>query len=632
MVALYVVLIALIVLLVITSLVVLRLVPYMDRLKEVQSDIKIADRTLGLKNEELKNMEAQVQSAKDLINQKKEAEEFILTHEAELEIKRRELERLNNEIEELAKSSAEKIEENDKLTSENKELYQKNQDLELSIRSLDENIIKRDNELKGLNSTIEQLNTQKSELNAEIINLKGEISLLEKELDKLNNALKELKETKENLENKISKQSDALQEINTKIEQGKIATAPYQAIKENAKLVWEDLDNSIVSMEGKNLKSNTAVNEDIWLDKFKNNLKNNQIIFDERIINAFHTGLKVADNSPIMVLSGISGTGKSLLPQLYAQASGMNFIPVAVQPRWDSPQDMLGFYNYMQYKYKATELSRLLWQFDIFNNSNIKAQYADSTKLPMNLILLDEMNLARVEYYFSDLLSKLEVRRTIDENNTESRRAAEIEIECGSISAAAGGRRLFVGKNNLFVGTMNEDETTQTLSDKVVDRANVLRFGKPKKLQSNPTITDFNSIYSDDTYINLEQWRNLSNNTLSSTNANRLEDVITQINDALASVNRPFAHRVWQSIKSYVNAYPNVNSQTNFDYALSDQIEMKILPKLNGLSKDSEQSRIALNKINNTINNIRDEGLQKTYKSIVDDTENLFFQWKGVVR
>src|SRR5262249_42718710 len=100
----------------------------------------------------------------------------------------------------------------------------------------------------------------------------------------------------------------------------------------------------------------------------------------------------------------------------------------------------------------------------------------------MLLVLLDEMNLARIEYYFSEFLSKLEVRQSVGNPDDPAQRApAEIEFEIGPRDTETASFRLWVGGNVLFVGTMNEDESTQTLSDKVLDRANVLRFGRPPK-------------------------------------------------------------------------------------------------------------------------------------------------------
>lgn len=73
--------------------------------------------------------------------------------------------------------------------------------------------------------------------------------------------------------------------------------------------------------------------------------------YHPRTVSAFHTALKVIDNTQMTVLAGISGTGKSQLPRRYAEAMGLGFLPVPVQPRWDSPQDLMGFYNYIEGRY-----------------------------------------------------------------------------------------------------------------------------------------------------------------------------------------------------------------------------------------------------------------------------------------
>jgi len=350
-----------------------------------------------------------------------------------------------------------------------------------------------------------------------------------------------------------------------------------------SKSKWDDLDRKYLSdfsIRVENADSKREEHE--WIEEFKNKLKDNHIIFHDRMLNAFHTGLKVADASPLVVLAGISGTGKSLLPRLYAKALGMNFLQLAVQPRWDNPQDMFGFYNYMERRYKATELSRLLWQFDIYNNEEAKKQYKQDF-LPMNLILLDEMNIAKVEYYFSDMLSKLEACRGITETDEDSRRNAEIEIESGAVLKDGKPRRLYIGRNTLFVGTMNEDESTQSLSDKVIDRSNVLRFGKPNNIKVTPEIQRFEQAYSDVEYIDFATWKRWHRHEENGTGKNQsIDDDITKINDALVELGRPFGYRTSAAIKSYANNYPGTYKE-----ALADQIEMKILPKLNGVNKEN---------------------------------------------
>ncbi len=175
--------------------------------------------------------------------------------------------------------------------------------------------------------------------------------------------------------------------------------------------------------------------------------------FSQRLLLAFHTALKVTDASPLVVLAGISGTGKSELPRRYAEAVGMNFLPLAVQPRWDSPQDMFGFFNYLENRFRATELGRALVQMDQFSResnrgwpSPIPDEYVDLSGQVL-MVLLDEMNLARVEYYFSDFLSKLETRRGVNMDDGEKRRKAEIAFEIGRTGIGSPSMSVFVGLN-----------------------------------------------------------------------------------------------------------------------------------------------------------------------------------------
>ena len=107
------------------------------------------------------------------------------------------------------------------------------------------------------------------------------------------------------------------------------------------------------------------------LERARDYIRGKNLVFPERVLHAFHTSLKVSDISPLVVLAGISGTGKSELPRHYADGMGIHFLLVAVQPRWDSPQDLFGFYNYLEKRYKATELARALVQFELFNQDQL---------------------------------------------------------------------------------------------------------------------------------------------------------------------------------------------------------------------------------------------------------------------
>ena len=144
---------------------------------------------------------------------------------------------------------------------------------------------------------------------------------------------------------------------------------------------------------------------------------------------------------------------------------------MAVQPDWDSPQSLFGYFNSVDNRFNATTLIRAMVQF-----SHDAKQVAKKSNLSdsMFIVLLDEMNLAHVELYFSDMLSKLERRRNSDDE-------IDVEIDLG---AGMPKYPLELNDNILWVGTMNEDETTKTLSDKVLDRGNLLSFPRPKEFIS----------------------------------------------------------------------------------------------------------------------------------------------------
>ncbi|MBD2200813.1 MULTISPECIES: AAA family ATPase [Calothrix] len=282
---------------------------------------------------------------------------------------------------------------------------------------------------------IEQFRQRLSELKFQIIDKESHVKQLERDIQNLNgikagleanNAY--LRQEKERLHDDIRRLK---QEINDLENSSSIA---LQALRER---LWLRL------AESKWAVVNAQQSEQIFLDNFVQYINAQGLNFPERVIHAFHTSLKVQDISALVILAGISGTGKSELPQKYANYIGAQLLTLAVQPRWDSPQDLQGFYNYVEKKFKPTDLMRGLYQYN----------HDSAMQDRMVIVLLDEMNLARVEYYFSDFLSKLEARRS---------HPTYLEIDVGSLPLQDNERRLRIPNEFLFVGTMNEDETTQT--------------------------------------------------------------------------------------------------------------------------------------------------------------------------
>jgi hypothetical protein len=292
---------------------------------------------------------------------------------------------------------------------------------------------------------------------------------------------------------------------------------------------------------------------------------------------------------------------------------------------------MFGFYNYLEKKFKATELSRALIQFDKYNYADNQNHNNDWVKDRMLIVLLDEMNLARIEYYFSEVLSKLEFRRAVvDEENISHRVKAEIEFDTGPNRKES--LRVWIPNNVLFVGTMNEDETTQALSDKVLDRANVLRFGKPQKPKTFLEIPD-DAGEVNDKYLSIKKWlswQEIFNKDFDQ--FEKTEQIINNLNNALDIINRPFGFRVQAAIGTYIRNYPQVEIEERYNYAVADQIEQKIMPKLSGIDMD-EKSVPCLSMIGKIIKETNDLELDKAFEKAKDDGQRFgMFKWQGVSR
>jgi hypothetical protein len=374
--------------------------------------------------------------------------------------------------------------------------------------------------------------------------------------------------------------------------------------------------------------TNAAQEERQMLERARDYIRGKGLFFPERVLHAFHTSLKASDISPLVVLAGISGTGKSELPRHYADGMGLHFLLVSVQPRWDSPQDLFGFYNYLEKRYKATELARALVQFEMFNQSAWDlpedAEIDDRSDRVL-LVLLDEMNLARTEYYFSEFLSKLETRRMVNEESEDDRARAEIELDMGRLLESRKGLRLYPGQNVLFAGTMNEDESTQALSDKVIDRASVLRFWRPKK--TNPTTTlPPQSIPT--TGLSLKTWKKWRRPiTDLGQHSGEVDSWIENLNNALTLLGRPFAFRVDRAIRSYIANYPRWAPNWH-KRAMADQLEQRIFPKLRGIEPDQTQN--ALRAIGSIIDQLEDDAVKLAFRESWENQSTFLF--RGVLR
>ena len=180
------------------------------------------------------------------------------------------------------------------------------------------------------------------------------------------------------------------------------------------------------------------------------------LFYSEADVRSFIAGLAMGR---LILLQGISGTGKTSLPIAFARAIGTEASVVEVQAGWRDPQDLVGHYNTFEKRFHEKEF--------------LKALYRAGTprwRNTIQIVLLDEMNLSYPEQYFSDMLSALELQsdRQYLRLMTHSVESAPSRLEEGAA--------LPIPPNVWFVGTANHDETTMNFADKTYDRAHVMEF------------------------------------------------------------------------------------------------------------------------------------------------------------
>jgi MoxR-like ATPase len=268
----------------------------------------------------------------------------------------------------------------------------------------------------------------------------------------------------------------------------------------------------------------------------------------DSLIRAYHVALQT---KPLVILPGISGTGKTRLTRLYADAifdvppgaDNDHYLLVAVQPDWHNARDLLGYYNALSGKFHPTPFLRFL-------------QRAAADPATPYFVCLDELNLARPEYYLTTKLTSLETEdHTIDLGTP----GASVETVAGE--SLENPFRLPL--NIRITGTVNVDESTHTLSDKLLDRANVIEL-------TDVDLPAFRSSYREP--VDESAWQ-----------------VIAQVYAIVARAGQPFGYRTIAEMLRYVEQARGVLPAQQ---ALDQQIKQKILPKLRG--DDTPRLRRAL--------------------------------------
>lgn len=264
----------------------------------------------------------------------------------------------------------------------------------------------------------------------------------------------------------------------------------------------------------------------------------------------------------LTILQGMSGTGKTSLPKIFAEALNARCEIVEVESAWKDKNELLGYYNEFSRIYTPKKFTQALYRAVL------------DPQVP-TFIVLDEMNLSRIEYYFSDFLSLME--------NEEGKR--EITLlntrVCPSGDAAGGdsylgllnGHRLNVPSNVYFIGTANRDESTFAISDKVYDRAHTMNFNKraPKARPLGAPLAP--------RFVPTDGFRLLIDNALAAFDFDaETHPLIRAVEELLAPYNISFGNRILGQIEAYVRVYCCCFHDR--DAVLNDAIEKILLSKV----------------------------------------------------
>ena len=295
--------------------------------------------------------------------------------------------------------------------------------------------------------------------------------------------------------------------------------------------------------------------------------------YDLQTIRCFIAGLNM---SRLTILQGISGTGKSSLPRVFAKAltpvlgngPDYSYRICAIQSGWRDSSDLLGYYNSFDKKYKETEFFKALYLAN-------RPEYKDT----MFFIILDEMNLSRPEHYFADFLSMME--------KPESEHFITINAPEEALGSNFPGGSISVPRNIRFIGTANHDETTVNFAPKTYDRANIIEMPKnihvfrPRKISTK----DFSYSWLNDKFREAEETVDVTR-AIEFINNKELIDIIK---DKEMSFGNRFEKQLRKFSAVYIATGADVQFKASLAEAVDFMITMKVMRRLEVLDHNKNE-------------------------------------------
>ena len=295
-------------------------------------------------------------------------------------------------------------------------------------------------------------------------------------------------------------------------------------------------------------------------ENFRNYLaKEEKIYFDIDTIRAFISGLAA---SRLIILEGLSGTGKSSLARYFSEYISEKSFFEPVQATWRDRTSILGYFNDFSRSYNETEFLKKLYE---------------ATFLPrhVNIMVLDELNISRIEYYFADFLSIMEYPE--DEWKLKIMQLpydfeAPMHLENGILN---------ISNTTWFIGTANKDDSTYTITDKVYDRAITIAFddrNEPFEVEG-----DCNKIHLsfDGLQAMFKEAKAKEENRLSKDDYDKFRKLTSFTYDTF---DLTFGNRIMHQIEELVPVYVECGGKK--EDALDFMFSRKVVAKLEGRFED----------------------------------------------
>ncbi|MFD2618388.1 McrB family protein [Terrilactibacillus laevilacticus] len=348
------------------------------------------------------------------------------------------------------------------------------------------------------------------------------------------------------------------------------------------------------------------------LKRFKKSAENNGLYYDDADLVNFHTAMKTGN---LVILAGMSGTGKSKIVNCYAQALGLedrgNFKKIPVRPFWQDDSDLIGYLDVINNIYRPGDSGLIDFLFEADKEENKDKLY---------IVCFDEMNLARVEHYFSQFLSVLEE----DPNGQRKIRLYNRDFQNRLYNSQKYNDTLNIGDNVLFVGTVNLDESTFQFSDKVLDRANVIHlklrnFKEVAEAAKKANVTDSigTATFTKEQYFGT---RPLSMENQSFQLLDNELDFLWELHERLHKSNDKIGVglRIVRQIDCYLQCLPSTEYLSRTE-AFDLQVTQRILTKISG-GEDQLNSLIGTyDKTTDTVSNSELLDLFERYKKSVSE-------------